>query len=181
MSINSTTNAAIGRRPDFEPMGATPHSYEELARASGAMDASQTAPTNSVTTALSVLTTYIPTEVLTMYVAVLAALQDPSNKTMASQWVTFWAFLVATPIVVWLIYSAKVKSAGKELPLSPTKWPLWEMAAAMLAYTAWAIALPNTPFAQLPWYSAPLSGIVVLLASTVLGLLAPIFQSPLKV
>ena len=181
MSINSTTNAAIGRRNDFEPMGDVPKSYEDLARTASGVNVPPNTPGNSVTTALSVLTTYIPTEVLTMYVAVLAALQDPSNKTMTSQWLTFEAFLVATPIVVWLIYSAKVKSAGKELPLSPSKWPLWEMAASMLAYTAWAIALPNTPFAQLSWYSAPLSGIVVLLASTVLGLLAPIFQSPLKV
>lgn len=44
------------------------------------------------------------------------------------------------------------------------------------------MALPNTPFAEFTdWYSAALSGVMVLVASTVLGLLAPFFQRPLKV
>lgn len=181
MSINSTTNAAIGRRKDFEPLDETPKTLEEIARVAGSVNANANAPGNSVTTALSVLTTYIPTEVLTMYVAVLAALQDLSRKSYSLQWMVLWAFLAATPIVVWLVYAAKVKSAGKELPLSPTTWPWWEMGAATLAYLAWAFALPNSPFVEIAGYSAPLSGVIVLLASTVLGLLAPIFQSPLKV
>ena len=181
MSINAVTNQAMGRRPDFPPMNEVPSTYAEMARSAAGGYMSEKGATNSVSTALAVLTTYIPTEVLTLYVAVLAALQDPSNKTMLSEWTTFWAFLLATPVVVWLIFAAKLKSADKELPLSLTKWPLWEMAAAMVAYTAWAMAMPNSPFGQFTWYSGPLSGIVVLLASTALGLLAPIFQSPLKV
>jgi hypothetical protein len=54
------------------------------------------------------------------------------------------------------------------------------MFAATFAFCAWAFALPNTPFQVFAsWYSAGLAGISVLLASTVLGLLAPLFQRPL--
>ena len=181
MSINSTTNAAIGRRPDFEPMAETPKSYDEIARAAGGVNAPPDTPSNSVSTALAVLTTYIPTEVLTLYVAVLAAIQDPARRSFAPLWITFWAFLIATPVVVWLIYAAKVRSAGKPMPIAPSTWPLWEMVAATIAYLAWAVAMPNAPFAELSWYSAPLSGVTVLVISTILGLLAPIFQRPIKV
>jgi hypothetical protein len=116
---------------------------------------------------------------LTLYVAVLAAIQKPGIVTRA-EWITLWGFLVATPIVVWLVFGAKVKAAQKQMPVAPRTWPVWEMFAATVAYCAWAFALPNTPFTSYTWYSSALSGIAVLVASTVLGLLAPFFQRPLS-
>ena len=89
--------------------------------------------------------------------------------------------LGATPVVVWLVYGAKIKAAQKRLPLAPGTWPIWEMFAATVAYCAWALALPNTPFTQYSWYSSALSGVIVLVTSTFLGLLAPFFQRPLGV
>lgn len=96
-------------------------------------------------------------------------------------WTTFWCFLIATPVVAWLVYAAKIKAAQKPLPIMYGTWPIWEMFAATAAYCAWAFALPNSPFLDYSWYSAPLSGVVVLVASTVLGLVAPFFQRPLNV
>jgi hypothetical protein len=131
-------------------------------------------------TAMHVLFGYIPTEVLTLYVAVLAAINQPDQVTNA-EWFTFWLFLAATPVVVWLVYGAKIKAAQKPLPLAPGTWPVWEMLAATVAYCAWALALPNTPFTDFSWYSSALSGVIVLITSTFLGLLAPFFQRPLGV
>ncbi len=136
-----------------------------------------------VNTALNVLFGYIPTEVLTLYVAVLAAIggpekQKPGNVPQA-MWVTYWIFLFVTPIVVWLVYGAKLTAAQKPIPLAFRTWPFWEMFAATVAYCAWAFALPNTPFADYSWYSSGLAGLAVLVASTVLGLLAPFLQRPL--
>lgn len=88
---------------------------------------------------------------------------------------------MATPVVVWLVYGAKVKALEKPVPIRFGAWPLWEMFAATLAFSAWTLALPNSPFAVYPWYSSALSGVAVLVASTVLGLLAPFFQRPLVV
>jgi len=186
MSINALTNAALARRPDFVPVNSVPKDLKHIARAAGAPTTlrQEAAPGgdengNAVNTALHVLFGYIPTEVLTLYVAILAAIQKTGQVTKAD-WTTFWLFLVGTPVVVWLIFGAKLKSAEKPVPWAIKKWPLWEMCAATVAYAAWAFALPNTPFSDYGWYSPGLSGIGVLVASTVLGLLAPFFQKPLE-
>jgi hypothetical protein len=121
---------------------------------------------------LRTVTTYIPTEVLTLYVAVVAALQ-PAGATPA--WITFWCFLICTPVVVWVVYAIKAKTAKSPFPAAIRTWPLWEMIAGSIAYVAWAFALPGSPFASWAHYSAALAGVIVLVASTILGLLAPLF------
>jgi hypothetical protein len=185
VSINSMANAAAARRPDMVPLGEVPKTLDQVARAASTPPATTpVAPGNttaaapaSVETTLNVLFGYIPTEVLTLYVAVLAAVQP--GKT-SNGWLVFWIFLFATPVIVWLVYGAKVKALQKPLPLKFGAWPFWEMLAATAAYMAWAFALPNSPFTKYDWYSAALSGVVVLVISTVLGLLAPFFQKPLS-
>jgi hypothetical protein len=198
MSINSLANQAAARRPDLAPLGTTPQGLEEIAMAAGTSPTTGTQPPRpgtpgqssaQVDTALNVLFGYIPTEIITLYVAVFAALTPPSGQALAgqamrvtpAQWFTFWTFLVATPIVVWLVYAAKIRAAQRPLPLAIGAMPLWEMFAAGVAYFAWAMALPNTPFMMYGWYSPAVSGVVVLVTSTLLGLLAPFFQRPLNV
>jgi hypothetical protein len=185
MSLNSLANAAIARRSDFEPAGRAPGTYAEIASAAASTnepllkpaDANPAAPApaaTSVDTTMNVLTGYIPAEILTGYVAVLAAL---TGSTIKVEWIAFWIFLVGTPIVLWIVYATKAKGAGKPLPISYSSWPLWEMAASTIAFVAWAFALPNNPFTTLDWYSASIAALVVLVASSVLGLLAPLFGS----
>ena len=199
MSINALANAAAARRSDFFPAG-VPGSISEIAKASATQPtaisnanvsaqpvgnaavqpALEAQGSNAVNTALNVLFGYIPTEVLTLYVAVLAAIEKP-DKVTQGQWITFYIFLAATPIIVWLVYGAKVKAEQKPLPLAFQAWPVWEMVAATLAFGVWAFALPKTPFTAYAWYSAALAGIAVLVASTILGLLAPFFQRQIVV
>jgi hypothetical protein len=188
MSLNSLANAAIARRTDFEPAGRAPGTYAEIASAAAATNTALPAavPANanapappaatSVDTTMNVLTGYIPAEILTGYVAVLAALSD----SIKVEWIAFWIFIVATPIVLWIVYATKAKGAGKGLPLSYSSWPLWEMAASTIAFFAWAFALPNNPFYiayHTTWYSSSIAALVVLVASSALGLLAPLFGS----
>lgn len=201
MSINSLANAAAARRPDTGPTIAPPTTLHEIAEASATSPAkgrpghpggNDVATPASVDTAFNVLFGYIPTEVITLYVAVLAAIENPDpnapgNRGAASSlisdgdWITFWSFLLATPIVVWLVYGAKLKIAQKPVPLHLSTWPMWEMTAATIAFSAWAFALPHSPFSFFTWYSSALSGVAVLIVSTLLGLLSPFFQRPLKV
>jgi hypothetical protein len=78
MSINALTNAAVARRSDFQPEGAVPTSLAEIASAAVAAPvpvaagvptaAATSAAASGPNTALQTLTTYIPTEVLTLYV-----------------------------------------------------------------------------------------------------------------
>jgi hypothetical protein len=189
MSINSMANAAAARRPDTQPFGEVPKNYYQIAQA--AITPPTTAPipvdlgkpaikeSTAVDTTFNVLFGYIPTEVLTLYVAVLAAVQQEGKVTPAD-WLAFWIFLFTTPVIVWLVYGAKIKNIQKPLPLKFGAWPVWEMFSATFALAAWAFALPHSPFTEYDWYSSALSGLAVLVVSTLLGLLAPFFQRPLS-
>lgn len=179
MSINSMTNAAAGRRTDLLPQK-LPANVTEIATAartpptpvSGATtDGDPPAPVN---TALNLLFGYIPTEVVTLYIAVLAALEE--SKSPPEGMTVFYIFLAATPLVVWVVFASKIKALGERLPWRFSSLPLWEMSAAALAFTAWAAALPSSPFDLSP----AMSGLMVLISSTVIGLLAPLFQQNLK-
>jgi hypothetical protein len=184
MSVSAMTNVAYARRADVPPLNEAPTTLGEIEQAKGGTPESR----SPATSAISSITTYIPTEILTLYVAVLGALQGAAQGGVAdrpatrAEWIAFFFFLGATPVFVWLLYAAKVKNASKLVPLAPRKWPLWEMVAATIGYMAWAFALPNSPFrdfAQFGWYSQALAGVMVLVVSTTLGLIAPIVQRPL--
>ena len=188
MSINSLANSATARRPDYRPLGAVPSNATEIAAAAytlpppgapAALNGKAALTPGRLDTAYNVLFGYIPTEVLTLYIAVLAAMEG--DKFVDIRWTVFLIFLCGTPIVLWLIYAAKLKTAGKALPLKPRTWPIFEMFAATVAFCAWAFALPGSPFATYSWYSPALSSLAVLLVSTILGLLAPLLQRPLDV
>src|SRR5215467_3265859 len=190
MSLNSLSNAALARRSDFEPAEAVPRTLSEIAAAAAstpqpvaAGGAPPPPPGNGPSTALQTLTTYIPTEILTLYVSAIATLGSLKNAQGqdVGRWIPFFCFLVLTPAMVWLAFAAKVQAAGKQLPRSPSTWPVWEMAAATVAYVAWAFALPGTPFAQFAqWYSTGLAGFLVLIVSWGLGALSPLMQRELS-
>jgi len=207
MSINSLTNAAIARRTDFAPSNRAPSTLSEIATAASGMPAATppggavvnngTSSSNGINTAMNVLFGYIPKEILTLYVAVIAVIHPipavagsgstntltidalSAVKVMPQDKVAFWVFLVATPLVFWVVFAAKLKGAQKPLPLAFSTWPLWEMFAATVAYVAWAFALPANPFREYGWYTPGIASVVVLVTSTILGLLAPLFQQNL--
>jgi hypothetical protein len=175
MSISSMTNVAYMRRADVPPMNVAPRTDADIVAATSGSESSR-----AVTSQIQVIATYIPTEVLTVYVAVVAAIQNHHNGANRALWIAFGLFTVLTPIIVWMSYAAKVRAANKPLPLRPKTWPLWEMIAATVAYLAWAFALPNSPFSEFDgWYNAAVAGVVILVTSTMLGLIAPIVQQPL--
>jgi hypothetical protein len=202
MSINSLTNAAAARRPDFAPINKVPVGLSEIAVAAAGMPAAEGTSSgspppkgmtaaNGVNTAMNVLFGYIPIEVVTLYVAILAAVHPSADggghshtpqelEVTHTDWVIFWIFLIATPLVLWVVFAAKLKSAQKDLPMKLAAWPFWEMCAATVAFAAWAFALPETPFRDFrDWYTPGLGTFAVLAVSTILGLLAPLFQNKL--
>jgi hypothetical protein len=133
-------------------------------------------PARSGDDALTSLTKYIPTEVLTLYlpaVAIVAALDEPI--VTAGKKVTYWAFALGlTPLIVLLVYMRR--RALSRLPVWPSwkEFPLWSLIAATLAFLAWALALPGNPYLDKPAMHVA-SGFAALLASTILSLLEPIF------
>lgn len=193
MSINSLTNAALARRRDVFPSNRAPNGVAEIAQAASGLPraSSRSAPegagqpgstegsADSSQTALNLLFGYIPTEIVTCYVATITAF---GNINSAGLWRIFYITLCITPMTVLVIYAVKLKKLGLSppRPLNPKTWPMWEMIAATLAFTAWAFGLPQSPFKDLPWYNGGFASLVLVLASTLLGLIAPLFQQPIK-
>lgn len=200
MSVNAMTNVSMARRRDFGPIAGPPAGLSGMAIAAGgppqvlkppgAKDAGTGASgdggggggDNSVHTALQTLTTYIPTEVLTLYVAAATAVGPAKDAAGADtghgpEWL-FWLFLVFTPAVVWAVFAAKVRTAKTDPPPDiPWRWgqlPVFDMIAATIAYAVWAFALPRSPFAEQSWYSTGLTSVAVLVISAVLALAAAI-------
>lgn len=193
MSISSLTNVAVARRTDELGRGpdGQPRTPAEAAQATADEPGTQSA----ATAALKSIATYIPTEIVTLYVAALAALAGSNPDTPAppsavaatggsvassTDLVAFWIFLALTPVIVWLVYAAKVRNAGKQLPWKVVSWPWWEMISSTVAFAAWAYAMPSSVFTRFDWYTAAIGTLVVLVVSTLLGLIAPIVQRQLK-
>ncbi len=130
---------------------------------------------SGVLAALKSIVDYIPIEIVTVYVAVGAALSDPGTPSRTGQWVAFWVFLVLTPVTLWALFAARLRAAGASLPVDPTRWPWPELIVAIVAYVLWAFTLPNTPFADFGWYRPGLGTAVLLVGTLVLGLGAPLF------
>jgi hypothetical protein len=187
VSISTMTNLAIQRRDDDLGGRAAPRTLAEAAEATGGNAKTE----NLGTAALKSIATYIPTEVIALYLAAIAAVRSGTKLTAVKAAATatrtgtvttvstseIWllvTFVVLSPVVVWLVYAGKVKTAGKKVPVPPRQWPSWEMTAAAVAFAAWAFAFPQSPFARFSWYTLAWATFVVLAVSTFLGLLAPV-------
>ena len=157
-------------------IGGLPRQPIAPSRAPSTAPSDATPGAGSVDSAYNTLFGYIPTEVVTLYVAVVTAISSkPENWKLD----TLVAFLLITPLVVWIAYATKVKGAGKPIPARLSQWPVWEMVAAELAFGAWAFALWNQSAPDTTTVPTGLASLVVLATSTGLGLLSPLFQRPL--
>jgi hypothetical protein len=132
-------------------------------------------PNNALTDALGAIVAYFPTEVNVLYTAVLAAIVKPDTSSLAGQWLAYWLTLGAAPVVAWLLFAARLRANGMKLPLAPAKWPFLEMVFSVVAFATWGAALPGTPWAEHDWYTASLAGVAVLVVTTGLGSIAPVF------
>ncbi len=112
-------NIAIRRRTDYVPGDFVPASYSRISAAGETLSA----PNTNITAALSVIAAYVPTEILTLYVAFVAALPTADARSKAAGWWLFGAFLLLTPLIVWVLYAVKLKSDGNAIPAHPKGFP----------------------------------------------------------
>ena len=168
MSVLSLSQLAVDRKSTYDLTSSTEINLKNID-----LIPEKAEPKIAVENALGVLFSYIPTEVIALYVAVISVIK--TNNSNAG-WITFFIFLIFTPVVVWLVYAAKVKKITGIVPLTFTSLPMWELIASTMAFTAWAFALPDSVFQGFNWYSQSVSGISILLTSTMLSLIAPFFS-----
>ena len=107
---------------------------------------------------------YIPSDVLATYLAMWGLISP--NSTVAKLVVCCAALLaVVLPLLNWAV-SQRLSSAGSRPALSKQ---LWVIAMGLVAFTAYAMTMPNSIFAE--WFdAAPMTGG---LAAIVLAVLLP--------
>ena len=182
MSLNSITNDELIRWHAGQPPLAT--TVPDISR-SGRTDSRKVmAPKgltdNQVVITLNALVKYIPTEIVTMYVASVSTIQSlRSALPFFDARFLYWGFTVLTPCLLVLMYASKRATEG--LPTLPKlrEMPWWKMTASSVAFMVWALAVPGNPY--IAGDGAPIvAGFGAIVISTLLSLLEPIFDRPLN-
>ena len=109
MSVSSMANLAFARRADVEPEGEGLKTRAEVATA-------KEGPGGAVSSAVSAIAAYIPTEIVTVYVAVLATLGVTRDGSAAASGVT------TTPSATALANSTHSRAWG-----SMVSWMVWRV------------------------------------------------------
>jgi len=127
---------------------------------------------------ITALTQYIPVEVVALYLATVS-----SQPALASQWewitpkLAYLLFCSLTPAFFLLVYYNQLAIANEEFP-NVMNWPWWRIVASTIAFSVWALAIPNNPFVGSD-VAGVVSGLAAIFVSTILSLLGPIFERPL--
>lgn len=127
--------------------------------------------------ALESLKRYIPTEFLALYLPFLAIVKDRSTDAAELSNRLYVGFLIATPLMVFLIYIAKAVEVGKAEAYKRLPWP--EALLATAAFAVWGATVPGM-FEGHQWWLAMLamaSAVVLPLIDAALGHLARVDQA----
>jgi hypothetical protein len=136
----------------------------------------QEPPPNAVSEAVRTVAAYVPTEIVTLYVAAGAAIDVSNSPPAGGQWLLFWVTLLMTPALVWTGFALASKNAGRALPVKPQKWPVPEMIIAVVAFVLWAFTLPKSPFSQFSWFRPAMGTAALLIGTTVIGVVAALIR-----
>jgi uncharacterized membrane protein len=124
------------------------------------------------------LVRWIPTETLTLYVAYIAVAKLPAapkgqklyQADFLWQWVGVGIGTFITLAFVVLLAMGKVRSTKE-----PYRWPIFEMAAAAVAFIAWAFALPDTPLLTFAGYKTEVGALIVTAVTVIIAVVAYAF------
>jgi uncharacterized membrane protein len=150
MSIASMVDTAVARQQADDPHKVSP-----------------AVPAGVSTNLVNQITRWIPTETITIYIALLALLaSQPASSSFTSRWVLFGALVAVNPLVVVLVMMAKSTTAN------PFKLPVFEMVVAPVAFAAWAFALPDTPLSSISGYDIKWNTAIILVSAVAVTLIA---------
>jgi hypothetical protein len=133
-------------------------------------------PTGVPSSVVNQLVAYIPTEVITLWVALIAVLNDPKppvGKAMCqANWSTHWKLAAAATVVSALLTLGFAYRKFADTPGVQFKLPWFGMFAAPAGFLAWAVALPEGPLRSACWYSEPAGALIVTFATVGIATLA---------
>jgi hypothetical protein len=129
-------------------------------------------PEAAVSTAMEKIAAFVPTEVIGLYVSGLGILAPTSD---AGKWLLFCVCALMIPLIMWIGFR---DNQQKNLPAPSARIALILFGLAVVAFVAWASALPSTPFISLVGERAHLYGGFAVI---VLSILMPKIASLLRV
>jgi hypothetical protein len=87
----------------------------------------------------------------------------------------YWAFVALTGPFYLLIYLSFLKANNRPIPGSK-QWPWWRCVASVIAFGAWALAIPGNPLIKGD-ASGAVAGFAALFVSTILTRIEPFFDN----
>lgn len=170
MSLNSLSDQHI------QAHAPRPMRLPAASAAAGSLD--QPTSATELSSALDSLITYIPTEVVTLYVSVLSAvIATGEDRRQSLVTAVFWGFVAATPMLLLLLFLGKWVKANPGFP-AIRHWPWWKMIAASIAFATWGLAVPGNPY--LTGSLATVAGVSAMVMSFVLSALTPVMERLLE-
>ena len=106
---------------------------------------------STLTNAANALAKYIPKEIVTLYIAGLAA--GPAIKSvvgMGNRQAFYWIFVFITAPTYLVVYLSFLKANQKPIP-PVAQWPWWRAIASVIAFAVWALPSPATRTSPEPW------------------------------
>ena len=130
--------------------------------------------------AFEALARYIPTEVVTLYIAAASAMGALKKALPAINEVnTYWFFVVITPLVFLIVFAGKRLANGETALPGISDWPWWKLFAATFAFSIWALAVPTAPYLT-GVEGGAVAAFFATFVSVLLSMLAPIFERKKK-
>lgn len=121
--------------------------------------------------AIAVLAHYIPTEVIAVYVAALAAVSEIETKPDRLEEAFYFGGMGLVVLFVILAQAAERKTMT-EAESQALSYPYWPCIAGVAAFAVWALAIPQAKpiFSLLDGYE-PLIGVAAILSAFLLQML----------
>jgi uncharacterized membrane protein len=132
----------------------------------------------SAADAASILTKYLPSEVVVLYIAILPFLV-PKDKALNHQhYGGRWAVAGVVALIA-VIYALGVYRKDRRAKTASFEWhvAIGKSAAVLLAFAAWVCVVPGSPFNSLSWYTPSTGAVIGFLTGGALGALAVAFES----
>jgi hypothetical protein len=143
-------------------------------------NADDTTPGGGVeTNVINQIVAFIPTEIITLWVALIALLSDPKppsgKASCQADWSTHWLLAGTFAVLAMLLTLGLSYRKFKDTDGIDFKWPLFGLLATPAAFLAWAVSLPEGPLRSACWYTNEAGAFVVLAATIGITTLGYIF------
>lgn len=180
MSISSMVDAKLVRETDTATKR-SPNAVEKALGIKKLVDRPPTAanagpkPVGVPSNVVDQLVRWIPTETLTVYVAYIAVADRPEIPQGKKLWDAdfFWQWFGVSAGVALTVAFVVLLTLGKVRQThEPFRWPVFEMVVGAVAFTAWSLALPDTPLLDFKDYKVEIGALLVTITTVFIAVLA---------